>query len=197
MKKGIVYKDIKTKKPLTKEKEKEFVKKHETEKAGFSIQTTERRSKLLLDQIGKRVKARDHVSKLEYKSISQDKKMIDFETPLAEEEETSILSRQRYYVYIMWFIITAIVLYITVSNLINPDSSFTSLLLSIILLIGILVVLFYNTFGTYVNRIESDVQSINFSGISYILKILILSQFLLDSSYFNISFLKVFPKSFE
>lgn len=99
--------------------------------------------------------------------ITKKEKMIDFETPLAEEEETSILSRQRYYVYIMWFIITAIVLYITVSNLINPDSSFTSLLLSIILLIGIVVVLFYNTFGTYVNRIESDVQSINFSGIKH------------------------------
>ena len=60
-------------------KEKEFVKKHETEKAGFSIQTTERRSKLLLDQISKRVKARDHMSKLEYHSISPNKKTIDFD----------------------------------------------------------------------------------------------------------------------
>ena len=53
-------------------KEKEFVKRHETEKAGYSIQTTERRSKLLLEQIGKRMKAKEHVSKLEYASISQD-----------------------------------------------------------------------------------------------------------------------------
>ena len=61
-------------------KEKEFVKKHETEKAGFSIQTTERRSKLLLDQIGKRVKSGDHMSKLKYNSIAQDnKKTIDFD----------------------------------------------------------------------------------------------------------------------
>ena len=60
-------------------KEKEFVKKHETEKSGFSIQTTERRSKLLLDQIGKRVKARDHMSKLEYHSIAHNKKTIDFD----------------------------------------------------------------------------------------------------------------------
>jgi DNA mismatch repair protein MutS len=52
-------------------KEKEFVKRHETEKAGYSIQTTERRSKLLLEQIGKRVKTKEHVSKLEYESISQ------------------------------------------------------------------------------------------------------------------------------
>jgi DNA mismatch repair protein MutS len=54
------------------DKEKEFVKRHETEKSGYSIQTTERRSKLLLEQIGKRIKAKEHVSKLEYESISQD-----------------------------------------------------------------------------------------------------------------------------
>ena len=60
-------------------KEKEFVKRHETEKAGYSIQTTERRSKLLLEQIGKRVKAKEHVSKLEYASIDQDKKTFDFD----------------------------------------------------------------------------------------------------------------------
>ena len=52
-------------------KEKEFVKRHETEKAGYSIQTTERRSKLLLEQIGKRVKTKEHVSKLEYESLDQ------------------------------------------------------------------------------------------------------------------------------
>ena len=52
-------------------KEKEFVKRHETEKSGYSIQTTERRSKLLLEQIDKRVKAKQHVSKLEYESIDQ------------------------------------------------------------------------------------------------------------------------------
>ena len=61
-----------TTKDKEKDKEKEFVKRHETEKAGYSIQTTERRSKLLLEQIGKRVKAKEHVSKLEYESISQD-----------------------------------------------------------------------------------------------------------------------------
>jgi DNA mismatch repair protein MutS len=61
------------------DKEKEFVKRHETEKAGYSIQTTERRSKLLLEQIGKRAKAKEHVSKLEYASIDQDKKTFDFD----------------------------------------------------------------------------------------------------------------------
>ena len=52
-------------------KEKEFVKRHETEKSGYSIQTTERRSKLLLEQIGKKVKTKENVSKLEYESIDQ------------------------------------------------------------------------------------------------------------------------------
>lgn len=67
-----------------KEKDKEFVKRHETEKAGFSIQTTERRSKLLLEQISKKVKAKEHVSKLEYESIDQDKKMIDFDLSMLQ-----------------------------------------------------------------------------------------------------------------
>jgi DNA mismatch repair protein MutS len=66
-------------------KDKEFVKRHETEKSGYSIQTTERRSKLLLEQIDKKKKAMEHVSKLEYDSISQDqggnnnKKTFDFD----------------------------------------------------------------------------------------------------------------------
>jgi len=50
-------------------KEKEFVKRHETEKLGLSLQTTDRRSKILLDQIAKRVKAKQCVSTLSYKSI--------------------------------------------------------------------------------------------------------------------------------
>jgi DNA mismatch repair protein MutS len=61
-------------------KEKEFVKRHETEKSGYSIQTTERRSKLLLEQIGKKVKAKEHISKLEYESIdNENKKTFDFD----------------------------------------------------------------------------------------------------------------------
>ena len=59
------------KKGATSIKEKEFVKRHETEKSGYSIQTTERRSKLLLEQIDKRVKAKEQVSKLDYDSIDQ------------------------------------------------------------------------------------------------------------------------------
>jgi len=114
-------------------------------------------------------KTREQLIRID-KEITEKEKLIDYETPLAEEQETSILSRQRYYVYIMWFIITAIVLYITVSNLINPDSSFISLLLSIILLIGLVVVLFYNTWGSYANRIDNDIRSINLSGIQHDIK---------------------------
>ena len=62
-------------------KEKEFVKRHETEKSGYSIQTTERRSKLLIEQISKRVKVKEHISKLKYDSIDKDKdkKIFDFD----------------------------------------------------------------------------------------------------------------------
>ena len=73
------------KKGENKDKEKEFVKRHETEKSGYSIQTTERRSKLLLEQIGKKIKAKEHVSKLEYDSIDKCKnnegckKTVDFD----------------------------------------------------------------------------------------------------------------------
>jgi NADH:ubiquinone oxidoreductase subunit 3 (subunit A) len=114
-------------------------------------------------------KTREQLIRID-KEITEKEKLIDYETPLAEEQETSILSRQRYYVYIMWFIITAIILYITVSNLINPESSFTSLLLSIILLIGLVVVLFYNTWSSYANRIDTDIRSINLSGIQHDIK---------------------------
>jgi NADH:ubiquinone oxidoreductase subunit 3 (subunit A)/uncharacterized protein YukE len=114
-------------------------------------------------------KTREQLIRID-KEITEKEKLIDYETPLAEEQETSILSRQRYYVYIMWFIITAIVLYITVSNLINPDSSCTSLLFSIILLAGLVVVLFYNTWGSYANRIDNDIRSINLSGIQHDIK---------------------------
>ena len=65
------------------------------------------------------------------------KNPYDVDTSLAKEEETALLTKQRYYVYILWFITMVIVLYITISNLINPDSSFSALLISLILLIGL------------------------------------------------------------
>ena len=66
-------------------KEKEFVKRHETEKLGLSLQTTDRRSKILLDQIAKRVKAKQCVSTLSYKSIDCGAlKTFDFDLTLLQ-----------------------------------------------------------------------------------------------------------------
>ena len=66
-------------------KEKEFVKRHETEKLGLSLQTTDRRSKILLDQIAKRVKAKQCISTLSYKSIDCTAlKTIDFDLSLLQ-----------------------------------------------------------------------------------------------------------------
>jgi len=64
-------------------KEKEFVKRHETEKSGPSLQTTERRSKLLLDQISKRVKAKQQISTLSYSSIIGGGALTTFEFDLS------------------------------------------------------------------------------------------------------------------
>ena len=66
-------------------KEKEFVKRHETEKLGLSLQTTDRRSKILLDQISKRAKAKQCVSTLSYKSIDcATLKTFDFDLSLLQ-----------------------------------------------------------------------------------------------------------------
>jgi hypothetical protein len=66
-------------------KEKEFVKRHETEKLGLSLQTTDRRSKILLDQIAKRAKAKQCVSTLSYKSIDcATLKTFDFDLSLLQ-----------------------------------------------------------------------------------------------------------------
>ena len=73
----------------------------------------------------------------EIMQTNKTKTPYDIDTSLAKEEETALLTKQRYYVYILWFITMVIVLYITISNLINPDSSFSALLISLILLIGL------------------------------------------------------------
>lgn len=75
---------------------------------------------------------------------NKEKKPYDIDTSLAKEEETALLTKQRYYVYILWFITMVIVLYITISNLMNPDSSFSALLISLILLGGLFVFFIYS-----------------------------------------------------
>ncbi len=94
-----------------------------------------------------------------YRELNKPEMDIDYVSPVAGAEETSILSTQRYYVYILWFIITVIVLYITVSNLINPSSSTWSLAVSLIIIIGLFAFLIYNNIGTWYTRVDNDIRS--------------------------------------
>ena len=95
-----------------------------------------------------------------YQQLNEYEKSVDYISPVAGAEETSILSTQRYYVYILWFIITVIVLYITISNLINPSSSTWSLAVSLIILIGLFAFLVYNNIGTWYTKVDDDIRSI-------------------------------------
>ena len=96
-----------------------------------------------------------------YQQLNEHNKSIDYISPIAGAEETSTLSTQRYYVYILWFIVTIIVLYITISNLINPSSSTWSLAVSLILLIGLFAFLIYNNIGTWYTKVDDDIRSIH------------------------------------
>ena len=99
------------------------------------------------------------------------KNPYDIDTSLAKEEETALLTKQRYYVYILWFIVMVIVLYITISNLINPESSFSALLISLILLIGLFGFFIYSKFNfewydfkyNFMNISLPDIPKINFN----------------------------------
>ena len=95
-----------------------------------------------------------------YQLLNKYENSVDYISPLAGAEETSTLSNQRYYVYILWFIITVIVLYITISNLINPSSSTWSLAISLILLIGLFAFLVYNNIGTWYTKVDDDIRSL-------------------------------------
>lgn len=103
-----------------------------------------------------------------YRELNKPEMDIDYVSPVAGAEETSILSTQRYYVYILWFIITIIVLYITISNLINPSSSTWSLAVSLIIIIGLFAFLLYNNIGTWYTRVDNDIRSMewpNFNNV--------------------------------
>ena len=95
-----------------------------------------------------------------YQQLNEHNKSIDYISPIAGAEETSTLSTQRYYVYILWFIVTIIVLYITISNLINPSSSTWSLAVSLIIIIGLFAFLIYNNIGKWYTRVDDDIRSI-------------------------------------
>jgi hypothetical protein len=85
-------------------------------------------------------------------------KIVDPISAVAEREETHILSKQRYYMYIFWFIITAIVLYVMIANMIDPNSSFSILVICIIILVCIFGFIIYGKFkSSWYNNIKTDI----------------------------------------
>jgi hypothetical protein len=88
--------------------------------------------------------------------------MVDPVSAVAEREETHILSKQRYYMYIFWFIITAIVIYVTIVNMINPNASFSVLVVCIIILVCIFGFIMYtNITGGWYNDIKNGIAGIS------------------------------------
>lgn len=94
----------------------------------------------------------------------------DIDTSLAKKYETSLLTKQRYYVYIMWFIILAIILYITITNLIDPDSSFSVLLITLGLLACIFIYFMYSRWNMEWYDLKYKLKNLDF-GIPDIPKI--------------------------
>lgn len=109
----------------------------------------------------------DNVQKriIEIDGIMQKNKLktiYDVDTSLAKEEETALLTKQRYYVYMIWFIILAIILYITISNIFNPESSFSILLISLILLICIFLFFMYSKWNTEWYDLKIKLKNLDF-----------------------------------
>jgi hypothetical protein len=89
-------------------------------------------------------------------------KKVDPTSAIAEREETHILSKQKYYMYILWFIIAAIVIYVTIVNMINPNASFSVLVICIIILVCIFVFIMYNNItGAWYNDIKNGISDIS------------------------------------
>jgi cell division protein FtsW (lipid II flippase) len=109
----------------------------------------------------------DNVQKriIEVDGIMQKNKLktiYDVDTSLAKEEETALLTKQRYYVYMIWFIILAIILYITISNIFNPESSFSILLISLVLLICIFLFFMYSNWNTEWYDLKIKLKNLDF-----------------------------------
>ena len=109
----------------------------------------------------------DNVQKriIEIDGIMQKNKLktiYDVDTSLAKEEETALLAKQRYYVYMIWFIILAIILYITISNIFNPESSFSILLISLVLLICIFLFFMYSNWSTEWYDLKIKLKNLDF-----------------------------------
>lgn len=109
----------------------------------------------------------DNVQKriIEIDGIMQKNKLktiYDVDTSIAKEEETALLAKQRYYVYMIWFIILAIILYITISNIFNPESSFSILLISLVLLICIFLFFMYSNWSTEWYDLKIKLKNLDF-----------------------------------
>jgi len=117
----------------------------------------------------------DELRDVKYKIINTNNKIeeltrvVDPVSAVAEREETHILSKQRYYMYIFWFIITAIVLYVMIVNMISPNSSFSILVICIIILVCIFVFIMYkNITGGWYNDIKDGIGGISIPRIGNI-----------------------------
>jgi hypothetical protein len=97
-------------------------------------------------------------------------KMVDPTSAIAQREETHTLSKQRYYMYIFWFIIAAIVIYVMIVNMINPDSSFSLLVVCIIILVCIFGFMFYEKIrSSWYNDIKNGIRNIHIPRIDNVI----------------------------
>ena len=118
----------------------------------------------------------DELRDVKYKIINTNNKIeeltriVDPVSAVAEREETHILSKQRYYMYIFWFIITAIVLYVMIANMINPNSSFSILVICLIILVCIFIFVMYNNItGRWYNDIKDGIRGMRVPRIGNII----------------------------
>ena len=107
-----------------------------------------------------------------YKEMQDNKKKYpaDVDTSLAKQSETALLTRQRYYMYIIWFIIMVVILYVTITNLMNAESSFTVLLITLVLLGCLFLFFIYNSWNSEWYDFKYKLKNLNF-GIPDIPKI--------------------------
>jgi hypothetical protein len=117
----------------------------------------------------------DEIRAVKHKIINANNKVLELTrivdpvSAVAEREETHILSKQRYYMYIFWFIIAAVVIYVMIMNMINPDSSFSVLVICIIILVCIFVFIMYkNITGAWYMDIKNGITGMSIPRIGNI-----------------------------
>jgi membrane-associated HD superfamily phosphohydrolase len=110
-----------------------------------------------IDNVQKRIIEIDAIMKKNRLKTSH-----DIDTSLAKKHETSLLTKQRYYVYIIWFIILAIILYITITNLLDTDSSFSVLLVTLFLLICLFLYFMYSKWSVEWYDLKYKLKNLDF-----------------------------------